>query len=162
MNFQSRLVQRLLFVLLLRKYTKGLSEFHHTQIVTKIIHEHYNNWTIYVKIFKRVLTFSWRSSVPYRNQSIDLWSKLINWFLYHRDLRHERVKNVTSIWLSFGILELRKITSHFEIVTRKFLQKLFFQVTNSTSSNIEFHFELLTQWVNFYFDTFELLTRGWK
>ena len=107
MNFQSRPVQRLLFVLLLRKYTKGLSEFHHTQMVTKIIHEHYNNWTIYVKIFKRVLTFSWRSSVPYRNQSIDLWSKLINWFLYHRDLRHERVKNVTSIWLSFGILELQ-------------------------------------------------------
>ena len=43
------------------------------------------------------------------------------------------------------------MTSHFELLTRKFLEKLFFQVTNSTSQNIKFHFELLTQRLDFYF-----------
>ena len=37
------------------------------------------------------LTLSWRNSLRYRNQSIDSQRKLINWFLYDRDLRHERV-----------------------------------------------------------------------
>ena len=32
-----------------------------------------------------------RRSLSYRNQSIDLQSKSMDWFLYHRDLRHERV-----------------------------------------------------------------------
>ena len=31
-------------------------------------------------------------SLAYRNQSIDLQSKSVNWFLYDRDLCHERVK----------------------------------------------------------------------
>ena len=30
-------------------------------------------------------------SLPYRNQSIDLQRKSVDWFLYNRDLRHERV-----------------------------------------------------------------------
>ena len=38
------------------------------------------------------LALSWRRSLSYRNQSIDLLCKSIDWFLYHRDLRHERVK----------------------------------------------------------------------
>ena len=33
-----------------------------------------------------------RRSLPYRNQSIDLRRKSIDWFLYDRDLRHESVK----------------------------------------------------------------------
>ena len=37
------------------------------------------------------LTFSWRRSLSYRNQSIDLQSKSMDWFLYDRDLRHEKV-----------------------------------------------------------------------
>ena len=44
--------------------------------------------------------------------------------------------------------KLRKMTSHFELLTRYFLQKDFFQVTHSK--------------VNFHFSTFELLTRRWK
>ena len=39
------------------------------------------------------LTLSWRRPVSYRNQSIDLRSKSMNWFLYDIGLRHERVKN---------------------------------------------------------------------
>ena len=33
-------------------------------------------------------------SVPYRNQPIDLLYKLMDWFLYDRDLRHERLDDL--------------------------------------------------------------------
>ena len=42
------------------------------------------------------LTRSWRRSLSYSNQSIDLLGKSMNWFIYDRDLRYERVK-----WVSF-------------------------------------------------------------
>ena len=38
------------------------------------------------------LTFSWRRPLLYRNQSIDLGSKSMDWFLYDNGLRHEGVK----------------------------------------------------------------------
>ena len=38
------------------------------------------------------LTLWRRRSLSYRNQSIDLQSKSVDWFLYDTDLRHERVK----------------------------------------------------------------------
>ena len=47
--------------------------------------------------------------------------------------------------------DLRKMTSHFELLTRKFSQKLFFRVTNSTSSNNKLNFELITCRFNFFF-----------
>ena len=37
------------------------------------------------------LLLSWRSSLSYRNQSIDFQSKSPDWFLYNRDFRLERV-----------------------------------------------------------------------
>ena len=39
-----------------------------------------------------VLTLSWQRSLLCNSQSIDLLRKSIDWFLYDRDLRHERVK----------------------------------------------------------------------
>ena len=50
-----------------------------------------NNYYVFGKF---LLTFSWRRSLPYRNQSIDLQSKLMDWFLYNNGLRHERVKRI--------------------------------------------------------------------
>ena len=38
------------------------------------------------------LTLSWRRPISYRNQSIDLLCKSMDWFLYDIDLLHERVK----------------------------------------------------------------------
>ena len=38
------------------------------------------------------LTLSWRRLLPYRNQSTDVQSKLMDLFLYDNGLRHERVK----------------------------------------------------------------------
>ena len=40
------------------------------------------------------LTLSWRMPLSYRNQSIDLRSKSMDWFLYDNGLRHERVKQL--------------------------------------------------------------------
>ena len=37
------------------------------------------------------LILSWRRPLSYRNQSIDLQSKSMDWFLYDNGLRHERV-----------------------------------------------------------------------
>ena len=38
------------------------------------------------------LPHSSQRSLSYTNQSIDLLSKSMDWFIYERDLRHERVK----------------------------------------------------------------------
>ena len=59
------------------------------------------------------ITFSWRRSLSYRNQSIDLQSKSMDWFLYDKDLRHERLN---SFWLWFFQYYL-KIMSIFRMET---------------------------------------------
>ena len=48
-------------------------------------------YTLYYR-YVLPLTLSWRRSLSYRNQSIDLQGKSMNWFLYDKDLRHERVE----------------------------------------------------------------------
>ena len=40
------------------------------------------------------LTLLWWRSLSYRNQFINLLCKSMDWFLYDRDLRHKRVKNI--------------------------------------------------------------------
>ena len=42
------------------------------------------------------LTLSWWRPLSYRNQSIDLFCKSMDWFLYDNGLRHERVKTLYS------------------------------------------------------------------
>ena len=42
------------------------------------------------------LALLWRRSLLYGNQSIDLQSKSIDWFLYHRGFHHERFKDAHS------------------------------------------------------------------
>ena len=46
--------------------------------------------------------------------------------------------------------------------SKVYLLFFYFRVTNSNLRNNKFHFQLLTQRLNFYFFTFELLTRSWK
>ena len=43
-----------------------------------------------------LLTLSWRRLLSYRNQSIDLLCKSMDWFLYDNGLRHERVNIIWS------------------------------------------------------------------
>ena len=55
-------------------------------------------------IRESILTPSWRGSLSYRNQSIDLQSKSMDWFLYYNGLCLERVKNKDSyIWIYLDI-----------------------------------------------------------
>ena len=50
----------------------------------------------YKKRTRQWLTLSWRRPLPYRNQSIDLLCKSMDWFLYDIGFRHERVKDSDS------------------------------------------------------------------
>ena len=53
------------------------------------------------------LTLSWRRPKSYRNQSIDLLRKSMDWFLYDNGLRHERLKRKTETRLAFPFLKTR-------------------------------------------------------
>ena len=48
-------------------------------------------WNGWLKKINRALSISWWMSLSYRNQSIDLQNKSMEWFLYDRDVPHERV-----------------------------------------------------------------------
>ena len=48
-------------------------------------------WNIIVISGLVLSSLLWRRSLLYKNQSSDLLSKSMDWFLYGRDLRHERV-----------------------------------------------------------------------
>ena len=63
----------------------------------------YQNCFIYSWIGKH-LAVSWWSSLLYRNQSIDLLCKSMDWFLYDRGLRHERVKSLHVLKQVRGII----------------------------------------------------------
>ena len=59
-----------------------------------------------------LLTLSWRRSLSYRNQSIDLLCKTIDWFLNDRGFCHERVKwdiLQAKIWLFSRLLQFLKV-----------------------------------------------------
>ena len=57
-----------------------------------------------------LLTLSWRMPLSYRNQSTDLRSKSMDWFLYDNGLRHEMVNfdDIPHIFLLFLLLSLNK------------------------------------------------------
>ena len=75
------------------------------------------------------LTLLWRRPLSYRNQSIHLQSKSMDWFLYDNGLRHERVNTnlIKAQRLQFtGILPI-VVLQNFRIVFEKyFLMKFFF------------------------------------
>ena len=58
------------------------------------------------------LTLSWRRPLSYRNQSIDLQSKSMNWFLFDNGLPHERVnvkfEHIQQIQIVFLLLSLNR------------------------------------------------------
>ena len=65
------------------------------------------------------LILLWRGSLSYRNQSIDLLCKSMNWFFYDRDLRHENFKGR---WLSskqYQKLDIRVISIRNLLYTKK-------------------------------------------
>ena len=69
-----------------------------------------------IKTLQCLLTLSWQRPLLYRNQSIDLLCKSMDWFLYDNALRHERVNLLSpgTTWQIFIIIILWK-----KIVTEK-------------------------------------------
>ena len=86
-----------------------------------------NLWTKndYKKKLSFSLTLSWRRSLSYRNQSIDLLSKSMEWFLNDRDICHERVINkekdiFTTLLRTYGDTFLRKWLKKAKMVKSQF------------------------------------------
>ena len=64
------------------------------------LREWLNMWkSCSMNFITNILALSWRRSLSYRNQSTDLQSKSMDWFLYSGNLCHERCK------LSIGLEE---------------------------------------------------------
>ena len=76
-----------------------------------------NDWR-----FESELTLSWQRSLSYRSQSIDLLYKSMDWFLYARDLCHERIKNRINSNLIF---KLKSLVTHLSLLTGKAFDKCF-------------------------------------
>ena len=70
-------------------------------------------------LFDYHLPLSWRRTISYRNQSIALQSKSMDWFLYDNGLRHERV-NSNICWLHLRILILKQLPA---FTCSKFVRK---------------------------------------
>ena len=71
------------------------------------------------------LTLSWRRPVSYRNQSIDLQSKSMDWFLYDNGFCHERVR-ILSLNSSFSKRGTKKqsrniLQQHLSLYSNKLL-----------------------------------------
>ena len=49
---------------------------------------------------KAYLAFSWRRSLSRSNQFIDLQGKSVKWFLYDRDLLHERFNSLWNVYVA--------------------------------------------------------------
>ena len=65
----------------MKKPLKNICKKQESIVFHLSMEEHYNT-----------LTLSWPMYLSYRNQSTDLLSKSMDWFLYDRDLCHEKVK----------------------------------------------------------------------
>ena len=68
------------------------SAFHPIRLQDSFIISICGQVNIVVFSWRKSLTLSWRRSLSYRNQSIDLLRWSMGWFLYDNGLRHERVK----------------------------------------------------------------------
>ena len=77
------------------------------------------------------LILSWRRPISYRNQSIDLLCKSMDWFLYDIGLRYERVKKVLRIIFRSNCSELfckKGVLKNFAILLKKRFQQRRFPV----------------------------------
>ena len=84
-------------------------------------------WTYFIP-----LTLSWRGCLSYRNQSIDLFCTSMDWFLYDKDLRHERVNNVMVTILG------RFVNASYYVGNQNLLQILGIQYPESSSEEGNF------------------------
>ena len=66
--------------------------------------ERHLSMPVLLQVLNSLVLLRWRS-LSYRNQSIDLQSKAVDWFLYDTDFRHERVNSLlVFLFLEFQVL----------------------------------------------------------
>ena len=56
----------------------------------------------------QVINYFMKEDLSYRNQSINLLCKSIDWFLYDRDVRHERVNSTFTVFAPNEYLQKQK------------------------------------------------------
>ena len=83
------------------------------------------------------VTLSWRRPLSYRNQSIDL----LDWFLYHNGLRHERVKKNVNIFsrLIVTIAPTFIRSSHWQVFYQKAVPRTLATITGKQLSSNPFN-----------------------
>ena len=64
-----------------------------------IILSYSRNISLWIHASSKALTLSCWRFLSYRSQSTDLFCKSMDWFLYNRDLRHERFKTSSSAYI---------------------------------------------------------------
>ena len=64
---------------------------HRCRLFCPIIKAYTSRW---IHTSNKALTLSWRMSLSYKNQSIDLLCKLMGWFLYDKGIPHEKIKTL--------------------------------------------------------------------
>ena len=62
-----------------------------------------------------ILTLSWRRPLSCRSQSIDLFRKSMDWFLYANGLRHERVERINPLEIIGKPLVLWRVSERIEV-----------------------------------------------
>ena len=55
-----------------------------------------------------MINYFMKEDLSYRNQSINLLCKSIDWFLYDRDVRHERVNSTFTVFAPNEYLQTQK------------------------------------------------------
>ena len=96
-----------------------------------------------------MLTLLWRRPLSYRNQSIDLLRKSIDWFLYDNGLRHKRVK--FEMWPALCKLPALFPAANFTLGLLTF-----------PNSSIDSKLRLLNFGLRLYFQVFPNLQRCWE
>ena len=85
------------------------------------------------------LSLSSRRSLSYRNQSIDLQSKSMDWFLCDRDLLHERVNHSTGPFSQVHFLTRLTIMMKNQVYNfRLWVRVLAFRTYNFSSIQLQF------------------------
>ena len=94
----------------LRKNAEVLCDFPEINRVTQTVKymTKFHVWENYAPWKCPILTLSWRGPLLYRNQSIDLQSKSMDWFLCDNGLHHERVK----IKIALMMVHTNKVLLH--------------------------------------------------
>ena len=70
-------------------------------LIHVLLQEEFFRFEITRQFDNSVLTLSWRRPLSYRNQSIDLLCRSMDWFLYDNGPHHERVNSRDSYYATF-------------------------------------------------------------